>query len=323
MKYKHTFLILFSVLYFFFPMGCVIYPELAKTGQKAPKSEKCGECHRDIYNEWEKSPHARSYINPIFREETNEYRFRFCLGCHIPETIFTDQKIVPRNVHLEEGINCNGCHLNNDCALAGPTPAHGPHPIEKKNPFYRKSKLCGKCHIGTFQAWQAAVMPKEKKTCQDCHMPRVQRKLIQDEPWQRIYPVRNGKKHVFTFQNLSDEDSKYLSLAFTQMILSEDKIEGVLELKNTGIPHSVPTGDYGYREVLVRIELFDETGKILDFRTKSLFVELKTALRYQEKREINFTFPVKDDSYTIRAALNRVSFDRKENHLLAERFYEL
>lgn len=110
MFYKHLkslqkILPIFSLIACFLSPGCIVYPELAEKGMKAPKSERCGDCHRDIYNEWKDSPHAHSFTNPAFKEETNNYQFAFCLGCHAPETIFTDKRIEPRGVNLAEGVN--------------------------------------------------------------------------------------------------------------------------------------------------------------------------------------------------------------------------
>ena len=321
MKLLRVIFPIFFLALSFPPIGCVVYPELVEKGPNAPKSERCGDCHRDIYTEWKDSPHAHSFSNNAFREETNEYQFTFCLGCHAPDTIFTDKKIEPRSVNQLEVVNCNSCHLN-DCKLSGPTPAHGPHPISGKNPFFRTSEICGKCHVGTFKTWQAAGITEDKKTCQDCHMPAITRKLIQDDPWQKIYPKREGKQHLFSFQTSFDRNENLLKVSFIQVIHSEGKIEGVLELENTGIPHSVPTGDYGYREVVITIELQDETGRIKDFKEESLFVEMNTALKYKEKRNIPFCFNWGRDPYTLKAELIRTTFNKDSKILLAETTYK-
>ena len=327
MSYKHLkslqkVLPIVSLIACFLLPGCIVYPELAEKGMKAPKSERCGDCHRDIYHEWKESPHARSFTNTAFKEETNNYQFAFCLGCHAPETIFTDKGIEPRSVNLAEGVNCNSCHLN-DCKLSGPTAARGPHPIAEKNQFFRTSEMCGKCHVGTFRAWQELSMAEDKKTCQDCHMPAIKRKLIQDDPWQKIYPKRAGKQHLFSYQHLFNQNESPLQLSFKKVTHSDGKIEGSLELENKSIPHSVPSGDYGYREVVVTIELQDEKGQMRECKKESLFVEMKTALQYKEKRCIPFCFNSDGDSYSINATIIRTSFNKDTNILLAEAKYKL
>lgn len=109
-------------------------------------------------------------------------------------------------------------------------------------------------------------------------------KAIQDDPWQKIYPKRDGKQHLFSSLAMFHGNENLLKLSFIQVTRSEGKIKGVLELENTDIPHSVPTGDYGYREVIVTTELLDKTGQIIDLKKESLFIELKTALPYKGKK---------------------------------------
>ena len=322
MNISYIFLLIILLTECCVSIGCVVYPELATRGMGAPRSERCGDCHRDIYQEWKDSPHARSFTNAAFKEETYEYQFIFCLGCHAPETIYADGKIEPRTVNREEGVNCNGCHLNSDCKLSGPTPARGPHPIAEKNPFFRTSDACGKCHISTFKIWQELGDFKDKKTCQDCHMPTISRKLIQDEPWQKIYPKRMGKQHLFSFQPMINKEESPLTLAFTKVVHSDGNIEGTLEIENTSIHHNVPTGDYGYREVTVTIEIQDESGQMKSAQNESLFVEKNTALPYREKREFSFCFPWDGKPVVIKATVQRTSFKRDKNILLAEKIYQ-
>ncbi|MCF6158292.1 MAG: hypothetical protein E3K32_06925 [wastewater metagenome] len=318
-KFPKVYTSTFFVIWCFLPVSCVIYPELVEKGVNSPKSERCGDCHRDIYYEWKESPHARSFTSTAFKEETNEYQFTFCLGCHVPETIFTDNKVESRKINVTEGVNCNSCHLN-DCKLSGPTSAYGPHPISEKDPFYKTSELCGKCHISTFKVWQESDVAGYKKTCQDCHMPAVQRKLIQDDPWQKIYPKREGKQHVFSYQNLKDKT--LLVMSFVKVTHSEGKIEGILEVENIGVPHSVPTGDYGYREVIVTIEMQDKTGCVINSQKKSLFVEMNTALKYKEKMTIPFCFYGNEDVGAVKANMIRTSLYKDTNVLLAETIYK-
>ncbi|MDR4507858.1 MAG: cytochrome c family protein [Candidatus Brocadiaceae bacterium] len=303
----------------FLSVSCTLYPELAENGKNAPTSARCLGCHTDIYNEWWESSHARSFTNPVFRETTNGYQYTFCLGCHAPETIFTD-KIEFRTINSEEGVHCNSCHLYNG-KLSGPTPAHGPHPVEGGNLFFKSSELCGQCHIGTFKMWQSSGPLNDKKTCQDCHMPSIKRKLVQDDPWQRMYPEREGKRHTFTFQHLSNSDDALLLVSFVKVIHHEGKIGGILEVENAGIPHSVPTGDYGYRKVAVRIELQDEEGNMMDVNEESMFVELRTALQYKEKRQVPFCFNWDGKVYAIKVMLVRTSFQGERDILLAEKTF--
>lgn len=149
-------------------------------------------------------------------------------------------------------------------------------------------------------------------------MPAIKRKLIQDDPWQKIYPKRDGKQHLFSSGTLFHGNENLLKLSFIQVTRSEGKIEGVLELENTGVPHSIPTGDYGYREVVVTVALLDKAGRIADLIRESLFVELKTALPYKGKKCIPFCFRRSENSFVIKATMVRTSFHKDRNVLLAE-----
>lgn len=154
-------------------------------------------------------------------------------------------------------------------------------------------------------------------------MPAIKRKLIQDDPWQKIYPKRDGKQHLFSPKTLFPGNENPLKLSFIQVVCSESKVEGVLELENTGVPHSVPAGDYGYREVVVTIALLDKAGHIVDLKSESLFVELKTALPYRGKKCIPFCFCRSENLSVIKASMIRTSFHKDRNILLAETIYNL
>ena len=136
-----------------------IHPELAERGEKFPGSEKCGYCHIDIYKEWTRSKHSKSYINEEFRVATNNYEFEFCIRCHAPETIFTllendngdntevsvtqskSGEIAARDYNLKDGVDCQGCHLTVDCKFSGPHEGISPHPLEQNEEFYKSSVL--------------------------------------------------------------------------------------------------------------------------------------------------------------------------------------
>lgn len=270
-------------------VGCS-HSGLARRGEESPPAERCGECHIEIYKEWEGSPHAKSFSSEDFRETTNDYSFKFCLGCHAPESIYVEGEPRPRTTKLEEGVSCNGCHLTEDCKLAGPLKSRAPHPVGQEHKLYLGSELCGKCHVKTFKEWQKSSQ-KDKKTCQDCHMPAVKRKLIQDEPWQRLYRRKEAKRHTF-----SPAEEFLLSERPIKINLESQEVEGPLlqgkiGIENTSIPHSLPTGDYGYREAVLRIRLKGREGGGVLLKEDSFFVETDTALKFGEKRVLSLSIP--------------------------------
>ena len=300
-----------------------MYPELVKRGKEFPGSKRCGDCHIDIYKEWADSMHAKSYVNEEFRITSNDYGYTFCLSCHIPESIVTESnELVTRDHNLEDGVDCQGCHLTSDCLLSGPHPGIGPHPIEKNEPFYKDSKLCGTCHIDTYEEYLRYVdVSQQKQTCQDCHMPAVRRKLIQDEPWQKIHRRKDGKAHTFSSLSAIKANSGFVELSFSEVKKEPDQIQARVELQNISVNHSIPTGSYGYREVLLLVNIKNDLGNTIKSKQESLFAELGTQLKPKEKRIYFFNFDIdrnNDEIRELHALLYRTDFTRTNKILLAE-----
>ncbi len=320
-----------------------LHPELVKRGEEFPGSKECGDCHIDIYNEWVESRHSKSYTNEEFKVATNNYEFKFCLGCHVPETIFTPLKngsadkaevdllqstndeIVPRSHNLADGVDCQGCHLTEDCTLAGPHSGISPHPIEKKEWLYKGSELCGKCHIDTFEEYLKYVKNGNNETCQDCHMPAVNRKLIQNEPWQKIHVRKEGKAHTFSSSDALKNNKDFIEMTFTELNDNNNQVKGKVEILNSKVNHSIPTGKYGYREVLLLINLKDNFGKIVKSKQESMFVELDTQLKPGEKKIYSFKFDIDSQNSVkeLEAVLFRTNFNRTEKTFFAKVGLEL
>jgi len=321
----------------FMSSGCKLienlHPELAQRGEEFPGSKECGDCHIDIYIEWAESSHSKSYTNEEFRVSTNNYEYKFCLGCHVPETIFETQKgdaddkaefdlselknieIEARSYRLEDGVDCQGCHLTVDCTLAGPHAGVSPHPSEKKVELYESSELCGICHRDTLEEYLAYIGEDEDETCQDCHMPAVYRKLIQNEPWQKIHVRKEGKAHTFSSLSAIEENQDFIELKFTEINNGNNQIKGNVEITNTKVNHSIPTGKYGYREVILSINLKDNLGGTIKSKQESMFVELNSQLKPGEKKIYNFVFDLDGKNSGVKgldAVLFRTNFDKTD-----------
>jgi len=305
-----------------------LHPELVKRGEGFPGPHKCGDCHVEIFNEWAESLHAESYISEEFKSSTNDYEFKFCLGCHVPETIFTPsmEEVAPRTYNLEDGVDCQSCHLTIDCTLAGPHVGISPHPIQKKEELYLVSELCGKCHIDTFKEYLKHVGNGQGETCQDCHMPAVDRKLIQNEPWQKIHKRKEGKAHTFSSSDALMNTKDFIKMSFAEIQKESCQIKGVLEVENTMANHSIPTGRYGYREILLLINLKNSVGKIIRTKQESMFIELGTHLKPEERRTFPFTFDIDDigdGMKVLEAYIYKTDFNRTKKVLLAEVEYKI
>jgi hypothetical protein len=332
----------------FISAGCKLienlHPELAQRGEEFPGSKECSECHIDIYNEWVESSHSSSYTNEAFKTSTNNYEFKFCLGCHVPESIFkpqsgdsadiagvglselNDEEISARSYKFADGVDCQGCHLTVDCTLAGPHAGVSPHPSEKREELYKTSALCGVCHRDTMEEYLAYTEGGGEDTCQDCHMPAVNRKLIQNEPWQKIHVRKEGKAHTFSRLSAIKKNRDFIELKFTGINKGNYQITGNVEITNTNTSHSIPTGKYGYRELLLMINLKDNLGTIIKSKQESMFLELNTQLNPGEKRIVNFIFDLKDRDSRLKgleAIIFRTNFDRVDRTEFAKVELEL
>ena len=232
-----------------------------------------------------------------------------------------NSEIAARDYNLKDGVDCQGCHLTVDCEFSGPHEGISPHPLKKDEEFYKSSELCGTCHVDTFEEYLTYAGNGNDETCQDCHMPAVRRKLIQDEPWQKLHKKKDGKAHTFSVSSAMKKKKDFIDLKFTEINKNNNQITGSVEITNTKVNHSIPTGKYGYREVLLLINLKDNLGRIIKSKQESLFVELNTQLKPGEKKIYNFVFDLdgKDNWVNeLEAIILRTNFNRTDKTQFAK-----
>lgn len=121
--------------------------------QEGPVRTDCNECHESVVNYWEGSAHGQATDDPVFQEAWQEKGSPpECMQCHTtgydPET----------GTWKEEGIACTACHF-------GQT---GPHP-ETPMPTDPSSRMCGTCHVDTYEEWQTSAHGEGELTCVRCH----------------------------------------------------------------------------------------------------------------------------------------------------------
>jgi hypothetical protein len=225
-----------------------------------PVAEDCQRCHREVYEEWSASPHHDAWTSEHFRALTAEHAADACLDCHAPAPLGEKGEIALRADHRDEGVTCISCHLST-AAGAEPLTMRGPHartsPVEVHpvvvDALYQEPELCGTCHQEVLEQWRAAPAPADgsaKEICQGCHMPSVRRTIESVDP-ERAYsrvlvamgrPVE-GRRHLFA---VPAEPWRDLELRATR-----DGAVWRVEVRN-GMPHALPTGAFGRREVRVR-----------------------------------------------------------------------
>jgi hypothetical protein len=241
-------------------------------GLDSLKAESCGTCHREIYEEWKTSIHARAYEDPFFQAYwKKDKNIWVCLNCHAPleNQQPTLVKAIPRgrvekavqepNPHYDaeyqrEAISCAACHVR-DGVIYGPfEDSAAPHPT-KFDPNFRTTQVCYRCHnvvsgpaqfynvgpCGTYAEYEGKYFMQERGfICQSCHMPEI------DRPVATNGPIRRGRQHFWR----GGHDPDMIKRAVAVQIKADpphpkpgDQVTFVLTLINAGAGHKIPTGD--------------------------------------------------------------------------------
>jgi len=171
-------------------------------------NKSCKECHKDIYNEYQRSYHSKGYFNDILHRyvsdkiSTKKYD---CATCHMPSAsnikniINGTSRPKSNNITQKDAISCFFCHaiayvkkshkfnINVSAKQAEdykPTmygTLNNPDENDKhssvNNPLYEKN-VCLGCHshkrnqndLLIFQAINSSTNVKE---CIKCHMPKI------------------------------------------------------------------------------------------------------------------------------------------------------
>lgn len=173
-------------------------------------SHNCGNCHGDIYREWQASGHARAAAGRHFRDlykdllKQNPDGAGVCTSCHAPTVPFGDAAYYDlRKVAgvAAQGVHCDYCHKVADVETGPIGLQHGRFglkllrpsagqlffgPLDDVDrgddafaPLQRSSRYCASCHEGTvfgvhaystYSEWLASPARREGKQCQTCHM---------------------------------------------------------------------------------------------------------------------------------------------------------
>lgn len=266
-----SFLVLAAVAH-----GGSFYGDLTEvTAETFPRAQACGECHVAMYREWLESPHALAFACPSFREATDDYRFSDCLSCHAPTPTLQGSPPRVRGIFREEGVTCVTCHLE-EGTIWGPHEHTGfspPHPVGVAAERYRDARFCGRCHEGTFAEWKAAEMEK-KPPCQQCHMPRVTRKMtvatsLIAKPFIAFEDEVPQGRHTFVSAPRDLDEPAF-------GIEAERRGTTVTLTIRNHVPHSLPTGDFGVRVVVVEARAIDGNGKATPLGRRELVKETGT-----------------------------------------------
>jgi hypothetical protein len=224
------------------------------------------------------SAHAVSGADPwpIHAREAEEGG-RTCNVCHFPQPFAIPDRATleiakpsPRPEAQGEGITCASCHLTPEGKIRGPHGVEAPHGAVADERM-SSSEMCAFCHsIGkrvpgkqtqTYLEWRDdfATPGLGRQQCQDCHMPRTQRKTAEDFD----VPVRAVARHLWTGGHSGQRLGSALSLVLLQPQKERARVE--LHVINVGAGHSVPTGS-NRRAIYLQTRVVDRRGKILATR---------------------------------------------------------
>lgn len=300
-------------------IGCTSFDYLTKVIEEFPKAKECGKCHIDIHKEWLDSDHSKSYVNSHYMQMTDNYSFEQCLSCHIPQPRFSAETPMVRSMYRDEGVTCVSCHLEQEelCGPIKPTGLVKPHPIGVRPEVYRDSKICGRCHEATLSQWNSVT--DDKKTCQECHMSSVVRKMTQSSGGfsdiiVSIEHETQQRRHLFAIKTLESIE-KMLEIK-TNYVDSEM----VVTLINQ-VPHSLPTGDYGFRVLVLELFAQDDQGTEHSILREELAPEMKTHIPAYGKWERKIAVPSGSESLHI--CLRRISYKDQPELELINRIIEL
>lgn len=205
----------------------------------------------------------------------SEAEGKSCNVCHFPEAFNLPDlnvsevfKPTPRPKEAETvGLTCASCHLTPEGRIRGPYNLRAPHE-NSPDASIKTSVMCAYCHsLGkrvpgkqtqTFLEWRDDFWKQGlgSQNCQDCHMPRTNRKLAEGYN----VPDRVVARHLWTGGRSLQRLQNALNLVAVQPDQGSAKFE--FHVINIGAGHSVPTGS-NRRAVYLQVEAHNARGKIV------------------------------------------------------------
>jgi len=261
------------------------------------KAESCGQCHREIYEEWKTSIHAHAYEDPFFQAYwKKDKNIWVCLNCHTPlenqqPTLIKDiprgrveravQEPNPRYdaEYQKESVTCAACHVRDGVILGPFEDALAPHPT-KYDPTFRTAELCYRCHnvvsgpaqfynvgpCGTYAEYEGKHWQERGFICQSCHMPEIERPVAPGGP------IRRGRQHLWRGGHDPDMIRRAVEIhvkADTDTPQPGDRVGFTLTLVNAGAGHKIPTGDPD-RFFTVEFMVEDQQGEVLERQSSTM-----------------------------------------------------
>ncbi len=155
---------------------------LRQDATPVPNAQECTGCHEGLRGYWEESAHGYALADPAFQQAwTQQGSPQECLACHTtnfdPET----------GSYTEGGVGCLTCH--------SPVPSNHP---DTYMPTDVSSRLCGDCHLETFNEWEISEHGQQGMTCNQCHNPHTAELRVESSQ-ELCNSCHNTEGHYYTF----------------------------------------------------------------------------------------------------------------------------
>lgn len=231
----------------------------------------CGDCHKEIFGEWSQSAHALAVADPEGARLRKRYlRKGTPLESYLSPTLLLEAPAGraprPRAVFTSQGVDCIACHADAGFVMHGPKGTVAPHKVAQ-DARYRGPEVCTPCHgqgdsLDQYTSWKGSAFGQTGITCQECHMPFVDRQLVQHWAMPDL-PTRESRRHTFA----GGDDTEFVRRAL-RLSLSAEVIGLTARVANTGAGHLLP--GIGWRELVLEVNLLDARGRLLKRRRESI-----------------------------------------------------
>ncbi|MCP4933726.1 MAG: hypothetical protein GY927_05840 [bacterium] len=262
-------------------------------GLQSIKASECGQCHVEIYKEWQTTIHAKAWKEDYFQTDWRYDKSKQnCLNCHTPFENQQENLVVGfKNDNLwkpifktnpnfdaafrDEGVTCASCHIVKG-KIRGPHKSEdAPHATSYAPEMRNGSSVCVRCHV-TDATHEASIgnpnlcstmseieANKIKPNCIECHMPKITRPLMEG------YPARLGRQHLWRGGHDPKMVSKDLRLEIKQRSNEGSNYAYDIVLTNIGTHHKLPTG-VPDRHIIVTMELLNGKGEVVKSKTHKI-----------------------------------------------------
>jgi len=263
----------------FFLLFSLLFTCLALASQDYLDNHSCKECHEAIYDEYQRSAHARSYftdeLHRKIAQKADPKRYD-CAPCHMPaatnlaELVAGTAKPDPRDVRQRDGVSCFFCHtiayvkaahdFNHNLparqakgykpSLFGSlvNPDESDKHSSLKSPIYM-DMACKGCHShklneNNVTIFRAMHESDNSRGCIRCHMPKVPGGV------EKMDKRGRGEHRLHTFPGV--EDATFRKTGYGLEVAKEK--EGIVVTLTNKMPHPmiIQPARARYLEVVVK-----------------------------------------------------------------------